>query len=382
MIEDGRIALIESGRVRTGTDVIDAAGYTVMPGLIDAHVHLDGQETFDPYRRYLTPSSGVRMARALLYIQRLLLRGFTAVRDIGSGYGADVKRTLKAGLIAGPTVRTAVHALSQTGGHGDWHVLPYDFLVHHRPRSYFADGPAQCRFAVRYVLREGADLIKVFLASGGITNTPEDLIAHPNYSPEEMGAIIDEARRMAVPVAAHCVGKASMVMAIEVGVDTIEHGLLEEPDSQVLADIARSGIVLVPTLAIFHWVATAGDQYGVFKEGVKAAEQRLESHLKTVAMAHELGVILATGTDNNGVMGDCNNAVELELLVQAGLAPMEAIVAGTRNAARAIGLEREAGTIEPGKRADLVIVDGDPLEDISVLQETNAIVQVLRGPMS
>lgn len=382
LVDNGRITEIAGGSATSDREVVDARDCTVLPGLIDAHVHLNGETSFDAYRRYLTPSDGVKLIKSAVDTQDLLTRGFTSIRDIGTGFGLEVKRAVAAGLIPGPRIITSVHGISQTAGHGDWHALPYDYLVKRRPRAYFADGAEACRLAVRQIVREGADLIKVFLASGGITNTPEDLHVVPNYTPDEVHAFVDESHRMGVKIAAHCVGRASMELAINARVDTIEHGMMEAPDRDLLSRVADAGILVVPTMAIFHWVATEGQRYGVFAQGIEAARARLAIHQETVALARDLGVTLAVGTDNNGVMGDGNNAVEFELLVRSGLSPMDAIVAGTRNGAKALGIDRNVGTVEPGKRPDLLAIRGDPLQDITLLQKRESLVHVLRGPLS
>jgi imidazolonepropionase-like amidohydrolase len=382
LIEQGRIAQIIDGQIADEKGLIDASGYTVLPGLIDAHLHLNGETSFDAYRRYLTPTDGVKLIKSAIDAQDLLGRGFTSIRDVGTGFGLEVKRAVTSGLIPGPRILTSVHGMSQTAGHGDWHALPYEYLVKRRPRAYFADGPEACRLAVRQVVREGADLVKIFLASGGITNTPEDLRVIPNYTPEEVRAFVDEARRLGVKVAAHCVGHASIELAVNARVDTIEHCMMERPDRELLSRVAAAGIIVVPTMAIFHWVATEGQRYGVFAQGVEAACARLKIHQETVALAHHVGVTVAVGTDNNGLMGDGNNAVEFELLTKSGLSTMDAIVAGTRNGARALGIDRDTGTVEVGRRPDLIVLRDDPLEDITVLQKPETIVHVLRGPLS
>ncbi len=368
LIEDGRIVDVSSGSVPRGFEILDGSTGTLLPGFIDAHVHLTGETTFDPYRRYLSPRAGVRLIRAALHAQVLLRRGFTTLRDHGMGFGRDVKAAIESGDMPGPRILTAVNPISQTGGHGDWPHLPYEYVAAHSDRAFLADGPDECRFMVRYALREGADFIKIFLASGGVTNDVADLSFTANFTLEEACAMVEEAHRMGVPVAAHCMGLESLQTALAAGVDTIEHGMMEEPSAEILRMIAESRAIFVPTLAIFHWVALEGQRYGVPAAGLAVARSRLATHKRTIALGHELGVLFALGTDNTGLLGDNNNAIEFQLLVEAGLSPMEAIVSGTKHGAEALVLHDEVGTIAPGKRADLVLVDGNPLNDIALLQ--------------
>lgn len=372
VVEDRRVTYVGSAAEAPnppGAQRITHAGKSILPGLIDAHLHLTGDTTSDVYRRFLTPEQPYRVIKAGMHAATMLAAGFTTVRDIGlPGPGLALREAVRDGLIEGPRILTAVAALGQTGGHADWHVFPYAWVKDGPfPRGLMVDGPDACRRAVRLVLREGADLVKLFLESGGVTNTPEDLHAAPEFTDEELKAIIEEAHRRGVRVAAHAKSASVIRRAVEFGVDTIEHGDLAPTDRDVFELMAERNVVLVPTLSLYFWVSTEGERWGIFKGGRDAAARLLPARQAMVRAAVKDGVKIAVGTDTGHSMGLGRNAKELELLVDAGLSPMAALHAATRTAAEALGLADELGTIEPGKLADLIVVEGDPLNDITEL---------------
>jgi imidazolonepropionase-like amidohydrolase len=241
-----------------------------------------------------------------------------------------------------------------------------------------ADGVDECLRATRRAFREGADLIKVIPSGGGVTNHPDDLVAHVEMSPDELAAIVDKAHRRHARVAAHTNGVAAAKAVIEAGVDTMEHGVFD-PDPALLDAMVQRNISLIPTLLIFRWVAEDGAAAGIFAAGVEAAKRLLEVQLRLVAAAHESGVTIAVGSDNGGFMPIDENTRELELLMDAGLSFAETLAAATRNGARACGLEAEVGTIEPGKRADLIILNDDPAADVSILRRPGGIREVVQA---
>ena len=201
LVEDGKIGWIgpqeTAPEQALGAETIAAEGKTLMPGLMDCHVHFSGEATAGAYQRYLDPPLQVRLLRAATDAFDALASGFTTVRDAGTASGVPIalRRAISDNVIMGPRIYAAGDALSQSNGHGDWHVFPYSWMKDLQPRAWLVDGVEECRKAVRLNFRQGADLIKVFLASGGITNTPEDLEAYPEFSLDELRAIVDEAHR-------------------------------------------------------------------------------------------------------------------------------------------------------------------------------------------
>lgn len=359
-------------------EIVDCAKSWITPGLIDCHAHLNGETTIDPYRRYLVPSPQLKLFYAARQMAAALSSGFTTLRDVGIGSAVALREGIRHDLIVGPRILAANSAISTTGGHGDWTLFPQEFRRTIGLRGNVVDGVEECLRAARRAFREGADLIKVMPSGGGVTNHPDDLAAHVEMSADELAAIVDEAHRRNARVAAHTNGLAAAQFVVEAGVDTIEHGVFD-PDPALLDAMVQRDISLIPTLLIFRWVAEEGRDAGIFAAGVEAAKRLLDVQLRLVAAAHESGVNIAVGTDNAGFMPIDENTRELELLMNAGLSFAETLAAATRNGARACGLETEVGTIEAGKRADLVILNQDPAADPSILRHPGGIRQVVQA---
>jgi len=343
LVEDGRIASVD-GPAPPEAAVVDLEGATLLPGLVDVHVHLSSLPV---------PPSDPTHPYALVEASRALLAGgITTVRDLGA-YGRSLfalREGIDAGLFPGPRLVLCGQVISASCPG----AVAFPGMYHE------ADGPDELRKAVREQVRAGADVVKV-MVTGALTVAEED-VNPAQLRRDEVEALADEAHRLGVPVAAHAEGAAGIRIAVEAGADTIEHGEMgfEVPD--VLAAMAARGTVLVPTLCVFDAVA---DPDGRFPDWMQERARGLrESALKTVELARREGVEIAMGADA-GPHGA--NARELVLLADAGLGAMEAIVAATSRAARVCGLAAEVGTIEAGKRADLLAVDGDPLADPRVL---------------
>ena len=359
--------------------VIDATGKTVMPGLIDVHVHLTGVATMDPYRRYLWPSEGVRTIRAALDVYRAYEAGWTTMIDLGwPGPGNDLKFAINTGLISGPRILTAIAALSQTGGHSDWHMFPYEWVKEKGWRGRIVDGVDECRKAVRLNFREGADLTKIMATSGGF-GSEHDWPPVAALTQDELDAIVDETNSHGAITAAHCRSVEGVRKAIAAGVHSIEHGSIDKENYDILTTMAEKGIALVPTLSIQYWFQKEGLQRGMPKWGVEMSKWEIELRKEMVRKANEEGVIVATGTDTGSSFGIGQNALELELLCDAGLSPMEAIVAATRDAARSRGIEKQVGTIVAGKLADVLVLNTDPLADIRSLRGTDNVASIIRA---
>jgi imidazolonepropionase-like amidohydrolase len=349
----------------TDAEVLDLAGATLMPGLVDAHVHLSSYETLEPPRRGEAPHPPELRAFELVNDARAFLAmGVTTIRDVGSvdDHALLLRAAIRAGLCPGPRILTCGRIVSATAPGG---VI---FGTMYRE----ADGPDEMRKAVREQLRRGADLVKV-MATGARSVALEDP-EPPQVTREELTAVVDEAHRMGVRVAAHAEGLGGARLAVDVGVDTIEHGLSLHRDPALLNRMARHGIVLVPTLSTFHDVSeTHAAKYPAAL--VERARRQRDEAYRTLGAAHAAGVTLAMGFDSYPPGGD---ALELVRMVDGGLSPMEGIVAATSGSARACGLD-DVGVVRAGAVADLLIVDRDPLEDVAILTASERIVRVIQG---
>jgi imidazolonepropionase-like amidohydrolase len=366
LVDGGRIAAVGPA-LELADDVvrIDATGKTVLPGLIDAHIHLAvwGQNLLEN-RAKTVP---YLVARTVNGMREVLSAGCTGVRDCG-GLDAGLRDAVADGLIDGPRIATSVTIISPTDGLID-PVTPQGIsspTLGSIP-SPVCDGPDAVRAKVREVIRAGADFVKI-ATSGGVSSPR----VHPRrqlFSREEVMAAVDEAHTAGVRVACHAIGGPGLRMAIEAGVDSIEHGALL--DDQCVEEMAARGTWLVPTLAVYRWHETLGDE----SRRSRALEIR-EPHRSGLLRAREAGVPIAMGSDAGGYCLDFG--LELELLVEAGFTPMEALLAGTSGSARCTGWADETGSVTPGKAADLIVVDGDPSADISVIRSRENIEAVFR----
>lgn len=377
VIEDGRIARVGAGiEPPRDAEIIDAGGRTIMPGMIDCHVHL----LFRPaslQENLLTPPS-LRLFEGAKHARDTLDAGITSVRDAG-GTPAGFKTAIDRGLIAGPRMRVAVSILSQTGGHGD-STMPSGV----RTRSAMGvewpenvvDGPDEIRKAVRSLLRAGADFIKL-CSTGGVLS-PADEPSHTQFSPEEIAVMVAEARAAGKTCMAHAQGTQGIKNAVDAGVESIEHGIWL--DDEVIAEMKRRGTFLVPTLVAPLWVRRRAekDPGSVLPQAVRKSEEVIEDHKASFRRAAASGVRIAMGTDS-GVGEHGTNAEELERMVEGGMTPMQAIVATTKTASECIHMQRDAGTLEPAKLADLLVVDGDPLQDIRLLQQKERLALIMQG---
>ena len=352
-------------------DALDLDGRTLMPGLIDAHAHLSSDVSRSPGFGPPPPLHGeLPRPRELGYFvlakaaRALLAAGVTSVRDVGS-YDDEaivLREAVRLGLLDGPRILSCGRIISATAPGGAIFKTMY--------RE--ADGPDDMRRAVREQLRRGADFIKL-MATGARSVLAED--PEPaQMTASELAAIVEEAHRLGVRVAAHVEGLEGARLAVEAGVDTIEHGLSLHREPALLDAMARRGIVLVPTLSTFHDLAERfTDSFAPAL--VDQAKRQLEEAYATLAGARSAGVTLAMGHDS-GPPGE--NAIELVRMVDGGLSALEGIAAATRGSARALGLP-DVGTIAPGAVADLVVIDGDPLSDIRIARDPARIWMVIQN---
>ena len=379
IIDDERITQIGAGvAAPRDAEVIDAGGCTVMPGMIDCHVHM----LYHPaslQERLLTPPT-LQMFLGARNARETLDAGVTSVRDAG-GTPQGFKMAIDRGLIPGPRMKIAVTALSQTGGHGD-STMPSGVRVRalsgmgpEWPENV-VDGPDAVRKAVRAILRAGGDVIKL-MSTGGVLS-PSDEPGHTQFTPEEIAIMVQEAAAAGKTCMAHAQGTQGIKNAVNAGVASIEHGIWL--DDEVMAEMKRRGTFLVPTLVAPLWVLRNAENApgSVLPQSVRKTKEVMADHKASITRAVAAGVRIAMGTDS-GVGPHGHNAEELELMVACGMTPMQAIVATTKTASECIYTQADTGTLEPGKLADLLIVDGDPLADITVLQHRATLSLIMQG---
>lgn len=366
-----RVLLVEGERVAAAlraseapSDLLieDLGDVTLLPGLIDAHVHLiwDGAHP-QPEEQRRAESVAKGAVRATRHAADTLACGVTTVRDTGcpNGVALAVRDAINEGIVPGPRVLSCGAIVVMTGGHC------YGMGVE-------VDGPYEARKGARQQLKQGADFIKI-MGTGGVYGAREEPWS-PQLTVEEMRAAAEEAHQAGRVAAIHAEGRQGIVNAIEAGADTIEHGNQLTPE---LADrMAERGIFLVPTLAWFFTAAEAQPGPAFPEEFVRKGREMARCSAASIALAHRAGVKIAAGTDTGAPLVPHNSVRrELELLVSLGLAPVEALACGTRLAAEALRLDREIGTLEPGKFADAIAVAGDPTQDVTSLYQLRRVLK-------
>jgi imidazolonepropionase-like amidohydrolase len=372
ILDVGREGDVEQPR---GAEVISGEGLTVIPGLIDAHVHFFGSRAYDLIAWVIVPESTV-VLRSVAHLRALLNAGFTAVRDMGSKGGAHLSRALREGAIDGPTVLSCAKSLGQTGGDDDPTNLPLD-IAQELSYSYFGDGPWEMRKAVRKVLRDGAEFVKVYAAIGSTVEpfTSPAFHLRPQLTVEELKAIVDEAHRAGVKVAGHAIGEESLSNVIEAGVDSIEHGVALTPE--LAAQIKKKRIYYVPTLAIFLTNPTLNS---IINDPSVPDKLDVRRHVKSdMAIAKEQGLEIVSGSDFGGTdeQPHGQNFQEIAALASS-LGNKEALMSATSRAARCLGLNN-IGMIKKGFDADLVMVKGNPLRDINALSPSSIAHVIKHG---
>jgi imidazolonepropionase-like amidohydrolase len=357
IVENGKVAAV--GKVSDLTsdldgEVVDTTGKTVLPGLFDTHMHV----FHEPQMLRLT--EGAEAIWGANYVQSALRGGITTMRDLGAQSGAvfGLKKALQEGYTVGPRYLVAGRAICMTGGHG-WANL-----------SAEADGEDAIRRLARQQIKLGADLIKV-MASGG-AGTPGELPTQAQFSMEEIRAAVRVAHDAGKPVAAHALATQGIINAIEAGVDTIEHGVFLDDRSIEL--MLKHNVTLCPTISVYPRIIGRGPAGGEAQFVVDRSKALVEPHLKSLAKAISAGVRIVFGTDATTLYNPVGDfAEETELMVRAGMKPVEVIRSATGTAAQICGVDDLVGTLTAGKLADITVVEGDPTQDIAALSATRLV---------
>jgi imidazolonepropionase-like amidohydrolase len=379
LVENGRISRVERGLEfrRDGAVEIALQDRTCLPGFTDMHVHLSGEQSKDSYSEGFRLNPADHALRAAVYAERTLLAGFTTVRDLGAGDGVAIslRNAINAGIIKGPRVFAAGKSIATTGGHADptnginadlLHALGYP-----EPEDGVVDSVDEARKAVRMRYKEGADLVKI-TATGGVLSYAKSA-DNPQFTVEEVRAIVDTARDYGFHVAAHAHGAEGIKRAVLGGVTTIEHGTFI--NEEIFALMKERGTYLVPTISAGVYVSEKAAIDGWFPAIIRPKAAKVGAQIQAAfGRAQKAGVRYAFGTDS-GVSAHGDNAREFELMVEAGVSPIDAIRAATTTPAQILGVEADSGRIAAGLYADIVAVEGDPLTDIGALRDMRFVMK-------
>ena len=360
------IAPTSSVTAEASDTVVDLGSMTVLPGLIDVHTHVTMNTDFDPYRE-LTVTDAKEAINGVVNARATLMAGFTSIRNVGaSGYtDVDLRDAINAGQVPGPHMLVSGPAMGITGGHCDDNLLPVQY---HQVGDGVADGIAAVQQKVRQNIKYGADLIKI-CATGGVLSKGDDPQAS-QYTLEEMQAIVADAHRLGRKVAAHAHGAQGILWATEAGVDSIEHG--SYINDAAIAEMKKRGTYLVPTLYLEDWMVEKGHLPAFYHQKMVEVSAVAKQNIKRAMQA---GVKIALGTDA-AVYPHGVNAHELDVYVnQMGMTPLAALQSATVNAADLMGWTGKTGTLEPGKWADIIAVERNPMEDVRVLQDVKFVMK-------
>jgi imidazolonepropionase-like amidohydrolase len=374
-VVDGKITSIDDGYIGGDVDqVIDLKDCTVMPGWIDCHTHLMSQHHKKVYSDKFFMNQADYALRSTLYAKRTLLAGFTTVRDVGDNgvNSVSLRKAITEGWVVGPRIFTSGKSLATTGGHADpTNGLKGDFRRDASPVDGVINGTDDARKAVRQRYKDGADLIKL-TATGGVLSLASSG-QNPQFTDDELQAIVDTAKDYNMAVAVHAHGTEGMKRAVLAGVDSIEHGTFMS--EEVMELMKQRGTYLVPTISAGVWVAEKAKEEDYFPAIVRPKAASIGPVIRsTFAKAHAAGVKIAFGTDS-GVSVHGENAREFELMVAGGMSPMEAIQSATLEASKLLRIHDELGTLEVGMTADVVAVVGDPIEDIRLTRKVKFVMK-------
>jgi len=377
LIHDDRITAVQAGYATpAGAEVVDLTDYTVLPGLIDAHVHItQGFHAGDPIHTAMTRTGYDDAIESTNYARDTLMAGFTSARDVGAQTSVIValKRAINNGIVPGPRLWVAGDPISPTGGHGDPANGLDPELEHPGWDMTIVDSPEAARRTVRLLRRQGADLIKI-LPSGGVMSIGDDpklqLMAD-----DEIKAVIETAHALGMKVAAHAHGKIAIEHSIMLGVDSIEHGSYADAESYKL--FKAHGTYLVPTMLVGSKVYVHAQTHPEDLNPSTAAKALIIGPMlqKNLHDAYAAGVKIAFGTDTFGMSNHGENAQEFALMVKAGMTPMDAILAATAGGSDLIGDTQDIGSVQAGRYADIIAVKADPLEDVTRLERVGFVMK-------
>ena len=368
LVEEEKIVRVAQGGITIPQNAkkIPLDGMTLLPGFIDAHVHvcLDGSP--DPVTALLNESQTATTLKAARAAEKTLMAGVTTIRDMGGKDGIDLglRQAVNSGLVAGSRMLVSGRLICMTGGHG-WQI------------GQEANGPDDVRRAARDQIKAGADIVKL-MATGGVM-TPSVEPGSEQLTEEELRAGVEEAHKAGKKTATHAMGTRGILNALRAGIDSIEHGVYL--DEEAVALMVAKNVPLIPTISALYFIETRGIEAGIPAYAVEKTLKVKPYHLESIRMAREAGVPVAAGTDAGTPFNlHGHNLSEIKLLVDyGGFSPMAAIEAGTRVSARVMGLENKLGTIEEGKLADIVLVQGNPLDDVGILLKQENIRLVMKG---
>jgi imidazolonepropionase-like amidohydrolase len=375
MVEGNKITDVQAGytKAAAGDKVIDLKNRTVMPGLIDCHVHLEDETNPNQYLNKFTYNPADYAYQSVVFAERTLMIGFTTVRDLGgSGVNISLRNAINKKLIKGPRILTAGRSIATTGGHADLtNGYRKDLMTDLGPVAGVANGPDECMKAVRQRYKEGSDLIKI-TASGGVLSVAKSG-ENPQFTEAEITAIVTTAKDYGFKVAAHCHGAEAMKRAVKAGVSSIEHGTYM--DDEVIALMKQHGTYHVPTITAGKSVGDSAKKPGYYPDLVTPKALAIGPKIQaTFAKSYKAGVKIAFGTDA-GVYMHGKNWMEFVYMVEAGMPILEAIRSATLSAADLLGISDVVGTIEKGKFADIVAVEGNPVQDVQAMGKMKFVMK-------
>lgn len=367
LLENDRIAAVQPQKdfdSSSVTELVDFSGFYVMPGLVDCHIHINFTALADS-RMSKYDAEATHAYHAAANAMTYLKSGFTTVRSLGSKFDVDIKlrNAINAGILPGPRILASGRNLTITGGHGN-------------DGGIEADGPWEVRKAARTVLKAGADIIKVMATGGVLTEGAEP--GTPEFSLEELEAVAIEAHRVGKKASTHAHGNTGIRNAVKAGIDTIEHGVFL--DDEIIEMMLKKGTALVPTLCAPYNINRYGVEAGIPQYMVDKSLRIAEHHFNNFYKAYKAGVLIGMGTDAGTPLNrHGENALELELMVEAGMSVEDAIRAVSSGAAKVLGMEDTIGRITPGFQADLLVLDGNPFENIAILHDKSRIHSLIMG---